>query len=86
MRAIMPVSEYRGWLLYLNNKQPDETEIQLAVLSNLVASGLGSKKSKVDNFLLNKPKQRAIQNTDPTKGMGTLDIKAAFSGLAVQMK
>jgi len=46
--------EFQGWVSYLNSKGPDVSEIQLAVLTNLVASGLGSKKSKVTDFILSK--------------------------------
>ena len=35
--------EFNGWVMYLNNKSADVAEVQMAVLSNLVASGLGSK-------------------------------------------
>ena len=44
--------EFRGWVTYLNTKGPDAHEIQLAVLSNLVATGLGSKTSKPKGFSL----------------------------------
>ena len=44
--------EFNGWVTYLNTKGPDVPEVQMAALSNLVASGLGAKNSKVDNFLI----------------------------------
>ena len=57
----MTYKEFEGWVSYLNYKGPDVAEVQMAVLSNLVASGLGAKKSKVNDFLVSgktSPKEK----------------------------
>ena len=48
--------EFQGWVSYLNTKGPDVAEVQMAVLSNLVASGLGAKNSKVKDYLISSKK------------------------------
>ena len=55
--------EFQGWVSYLNSKGPDVTEVQLAVLSNLVASGLGSKNSKVTDFILSTTGEKVKPKT-----------------------
>ena len=59
----MTYKEFEGWVSYLNTKGPDVNEVQMAVLSNLVASGLGSKNSKVDNFLISGKTSPKKQHT-----------------------
>ncbi len=51
----------------------------------MVATGLGSKKSNVEDYILNKPK-KDTKKLDPAKGMETIDVRAAFSGIATRMK
>lgn len=83
----MTPSEYNGWMIYLSNKQPDVTEIQLAVLSSLVSNGLGSKRS-VDDFILSKS-ERTKQPTAKQHEDGTLTqlaVQASFAGVAIPMK
>ena len=55
--------EFEGWVSYLNTKGPDVAEVQMAVLSNLVASGLGAKNSKVDNFLISSKSAPTSEHT-----------------------
>ncbi|RLA73551.1 MAG: hypothetical protein DRG30_06135 [Epsilonproteobacteria bacterium] len=37
---------------YLNSKQPDIQEMQMAILISIVAQGLGSKTATVDSFII----------------------------------
>lgn len=54
MRTTLTYSEYSKWMLYLNNKEPSITELQLAMLSTLVSNGLGGK-HKLQDFIISKP-------------------------------
>ena len=72
----MSYKEFEGWVSYLNTKGPNVAEVQMAVLSNLVASGLGSKNSKVDDFLVSSKKS-------PTKQHTAFD---SFAGIATEYK
>ncbi len=64
MKAIITPSEFLNWVTYLNTIEPDVQEIQMAILSLQVAQGLGSKSSKLEDFLINmgsrKPKAPAV--------------------------
>ena len=83
MKAVITRNEFDKWMIYLQNKQPEIQEIQLAVLSTLVANGLGSK-SKVHDFLISKPEKNTADT--PTAGMDAASVRSAFSGIAVPMK
>lgn len=83
MRQTLPRSEYTGWLSYLSNRQPDETEVQLAVLSTLVSNGLGGK-AKVDDFIINKPPKQVI--TKSVNVMSEDAVRGTFFGFAKKMK
>ena len=74
----MSQREFYGWLDYLNDKGPDVQELQLAVLSNMVASGLGSKKSKVSDFIITKQRQQISS----TGVMDEKTVRSTFSALA----
>ena len=61
----MSVSELMAWSTYFRNEPPDIQEMQMAVLSNMISSYMGNKKSKYANYLIRKPKQvedKAISN------------------------
>ena len=73
LKATLPHSEYMGWLSYLRYEEPDVQEIQLAVLSTLVSSGLGNKKAKVDNFLI---RDRGVSKK--TTGASENEVRAAL--------
>ena len=72
----MPHSEFMGWLSYMRHEEPDVQEIQLAVLSTLVSSGLGNKKAKVDNFLIRQKAVRASSADD--KGVSEKEVRGAL--------
>jgi len=80
MKMTITQQEFNGWVYYLNNKGPDVEEIQLAVLTNMVAQGLGSKKSKVTDYIISKTHEPKSEPTD-TKVMSASAVKAAFSSL-----
>ncbi len=73
MKLTLSQNEYKKWILYLQHKQPEITEIQLAVLSTLVSNGLGSK-SKVDEFILSKPKKVVKKKS----GISEADVRGAL--------
>ncbi len=53
------VEEFNGWVLYFNSKPADVMEVQMAVLTNIVAAAAGVKNTKVADFILsgdNQPK------------------------------
>ena len=51
MKAVVTQPEFDLWMLYFHQKQPDVTELQLAVLSAIASNGLGGK-TKVEDFIL----------------------------------
>jgi len=70
------------------HKEPDETEIQLANLTLMVAQGLGSKNSKFEDFLVNKPKKKPSKKTEVTTPDGVLsqnEVMSVFAGIATPM-
>ena len=74
LKTIMPSSEYKKWLIFLQEDEPDVTEIQLAVLSTLVSNGLGGK-AKVDDFILRKPQK---DTSNKSKGVGEKEVRGAL--------
>ena len=90
MRQVISQSEFTGWIRYFSHRQPDPHEIQLAVLSHIAASGLGSKDSKVDDYIISKPKKSTPKNDDtdeplPNGLLSTNDVMSVFAGIAVPM-
>ena len=87
----MPVSElntrltkkeYHQWIAYFNQKQPDVQEMQMAILTSMVAQGLGSKKAQMNDFLIHK-----LKPTDnELKPLPMGDIEAVFASFAKPMK
>lgn len=78
MKQMLPPSEFRGWLKYIANKQPDVNEMQMAVLTAMVAQGLGSKNASYKDFLIRKQETRGQKNNIMSAG----EVKSIFSGLA----
>lgn len=76
----MPMSEYRGWISYLQEDEPDIPEIQLAVLSTLVSNGLGGK-SKVSDFIIRKTKPEINKN-----GLDINQVRSAFGLLSSKVQ
>jgi len=82
MKASLPYSEYVNWMRYFKFEHPDAHEIQLAVISHIIASGLGNKKSKFDNYLVRNPvKQKHKEH----KVMSPTQVQAAFSSISKKM-
>ena len=79
------MQEFYGWISYFNHKTPDETELQLAVISTIIAQGLGDKKAKVEKFIINKAKKTEKKTISDTI-MSASEIKAAFMGVARKKK
>lgn len=47
----MSISELREWTIYLQQEPTNSVEIQLSLLTSVVANMMGSK-SKIDDFLI----------------------------------
>ena len=87
MKSIMSHREFEGWMLYLDTKYPEITELQLATLSSLVSTGLGGKQKTTDFIISKTPDTKAkTQSEGDTIGMSTESVRSAFSGIAVPMK
>ena len=54
----MSVRELINWSTYFKDEAPSINEMQMAVLSNMVSSYMGNKKSKYENYLIRKPHQK----------------------------
>ena len=79
MKLTLTQNEYHKWLRYLQYKQPEVQEIQMAVLTTVASNAMGGK-SKVDDFLLSKPPKPAKKHV----GMSSNDVRAALMGLAIK--
>ena len=79
MKQVLSRNEYHSWVRHITQKQPDETEIQLAVLTHIVAQGLGHKGSKVDDYLINKPKKQASNGL-----MTSSEVSSIFGGVSLK--
>ena len=78
MRQVLTHAEFTKWLAYFKYKQPDVTEIQLAVLSTIVASAAGNKDVKVKDFLISN------KSGEPPKPISSNEIKSIFGAMAVK--
>ena len=78
-------SEFNGWVTYLNTKPPDTQEIQMAILINLVAQGLGAKESKIENYIINKTKQQE-KGSNENVVMSSDEVSAVFGALAIPLE
>jgi hypothetical protein len=90
MKTVLTRAEFNKWVAFYKFKQPDETEIQLAILSLIVSQGLGNKKAKLDDFLINKQTttKKAV-NTEKYKDtdldvMTGEAVKSVFGMVAVK--
>lgn len=77
LKNMLPLSEYYLWQSYFTHKSPQVPEIQMAVLSNLVSSGLGGK-SKVTDFLISEQTKQKPNK----KGMSEESVRAAFGAIS----
>ena len=84
LRQTIPKSEYTKWMSFFHFQEPDTYEIQLATLSSLVFNAIGGK-SKVKDYLINKPAEREETRILRTKGMTDSQVAAAFSSVAKKM-
>ncbi len=78
LKTIMPLSEYNKWLIFLQDDEPDVTELQLAVLSTLVSNAVGGK-SKVTDFIIRKSTKTP---TNRPKGVTEKEVRGAFGMFA----
>lgn len=72
LKTIMPIGEFKKWMIFLKDDEPDVNELQMAVLSTLVSTGLGDKKAKVADFIIRKPQK------EKTKGVTENDVRGAL--------
>jgi len=86
MRNVLSKNEYHEWVRFFATKIPDETEIQLAHLSLMVAQGLGAKNASLDDFLINKIKSEKITENDDGGVLTQTDVMSVFAGMAVPME
>lgn len=80
LKTIMPIDEYKKWLIYLAEDEPDIPEMQLAVLSTLVSNALGGK-AKVKDFLIRQPKQ---DTSKKQKGVSDAEVRGALGMFATK--
>ncbi len=83
MKSVLTAVDYQKWVSYYQYKQPEITEIQLAVLSSMVSNGLGGK-AKVEDFLLSKQDSRMEDKTPQV--MTENEVRSVFSGFATLME
>ena len=74
MERSMDENELRDWAIYLNEETPDVAELQTAILSNMIASYMGVKNTKYENFLVRKPREQKVDD----KPISNEAIKAVF--------
>ena len=73
MEQSMDEDELRGWADYFAEETPDVNELQMAVLSNMIASYMGNKNSKYTDFLIRT--QRDSTDTDkPITNDAIIDV------------
>lgn len=77
----MPQTEFIQWIAYLNNKGPDITEQQLAVLTTVAANAMGGK-HKVTDFLVSKRTEH--QSSSSPKPLDMAGVRGAFNGIATK--
>ncbi len=77
---VLTKREYHQWLAYFKYKQPDETEIQLALIAAIISQGLGNKKAKMTDFIINKKDADKPSSTI----MSENEVRAVFAGLATK--
>jgi len=75
----MTREELHSWNKYLNEETPDIQEMQMAVMSNMIARYAGSKTSKFNDFLIRKP--REISDDKP---ISNSQILATFQSLGAK--
>jgi len=78
MERSMDADELRNWSIYFANESPDPQELQMAVLSNMIASYMGVIDSKYTIYLIRK------QVEPETKAMSNSAILAVFQTLGAK--
>lgn len=74
----MSVSELKKWAVYLSQEHSNSIEIQLALLTTVVANAMGGK-AKIEDFLVTQYKVETKKVT--TTPMSAKDVRAKFSNL-----
>jgi hypothetical protein len=70
MKSIITKKETLKWLSYFYHKPPEPLEVQIAVLSAMVANGLGAKGAKAEDFILTpktQEKHAEVHEMDPNE-------------------
>ena len=65
------------WVVFKHTRDPEPLELQIAVLSAMVASGLGAKNVNAEDYLINKPKHRESKS----KVMSADEVRGIFSAM-----
>ncbi len=78
LTTVLTKAEYFKWLSYIQYKQPDSLEMQIAVLTAMTHAAAGGKDSTYEDFLIHK---RDLSTTQP-KEMNPVDVGAFFGNLA----
>lgn len=73
MRNTLSQQEYYSWRAYMQYRQPDATEQQLAMLCLLISASNGGK-SKMDDFLIHTQHKKK-----PTTPSSTFDMFNAIA-------
>ncbi len=92
MKAVLTRSEFLKWLSYFKDKPADIPEVQMAILTSMVAAAMGNKKVKADDFMITKDKPKKIIVTDDpvstieANSMPSNEVKSFFGAMATPMK
>ncbi len=86
LRSVMGKTEYYDWLRYFKYKTPDSLEIQMAVLTAMVAQGLGSKKVTAEDFIIHKEYGAAVGEASTPHEMSSDEVQSFFGMIATPME
>ncbi len=84
LRQVLTNNEFMKWVKYFGYKNPDETEVQLARLTLMVAQALGAKDVKFDDFLINSFAEVTTEKTNNI-GMSNEAVRNALSSIAIPL-
>ena len=84
LRSMIDKTEYYDWLRYFKYKSPDSLELQMAVLTAMVAQGLGSKNATAEDFIIHK-KYGATEEETPHE-MDANEVGSFFGMLSTPME
>ena len=73
IKLSMSVNEFNGWKRYLEHEPTNSVEVQLALIAQMMASFMGTKKPKLEDYLITQFKERKPQQ-EPITGKQILAI------------